>query len=378
MIQLLSDKLGYYRVGDLKFYSKLEAIEAMQKTGIHLHWDFNETAFSCYDWTVEPTETISELYKQRAEQLRAQYDYIVLFWSGGADSETVLRSFLDNDIKMDEIVTYSNYDASKNKMDFMNGELFYRTIPKAEKLKYDYPWMKFRILEVSEMTNDSFVDNKFDWIYNMNMFFTPNHVARIDMHKKVKEWADIIDSGKKLCVLWGHDKPRILHENDKFSLRFIDLVDNGPNVDSISGKNPYTDELFYWTPDLPKLVIKQAHIVMKFLKQTHSSPFISKAKSDIAYIVRNGEKHWLSSEGLHNIIYPNWRPEGLDSGKPASILLSPRDNWFFNSDSLNQSKDIWSMGIDKLFKTIPDYWKNDPHDFSKGLKACWSKDYYLE
>jgi hypothetical protein len=34
-----------YRLGDLKFYSKLEAIEMHAKTGVHLHWDFNEAAF---------------------------------------------------------------------------------------------------------------------------------------------------------------------------------------------------------------------------------------------------------------------------------------------------------------------------------------------
>jgi hypothetical protein len=83
------DKLGCYRVGDLKFYSKLQAIEYMQKTGVHLHWDFNEAVFSSYDWTMEPQETILELYRQRAQQLRDRYDYIALFWSGGADSETV-------------------------------------------------------------------------------------------------------------------------------------------------------------------------------------------------------------------------------------------------------------------------------------------------
>ena len=145
------DKLGVYRVGDLKFYSKLEAIEYMQKTGVHLHWDFNEAVFSSYDWTVEPQETILELYRQRAQQLRDQYDYIALFWSGGADSETVRKSFTDNDIKLDEIVTYCSYQGSDDKTDLMNSELFFRTIPQAEQLKYDFPEMKFRILDQSSM-----------------------------------------------------------------------------------------------------------------------------------------------------------------------------------------------------------------------------------
>ena len=35
------DPLGCYRVGDLKFYSKLDAIDAMQKTKIHLQFPVN-------------------------------------------------------------------------------------------------------------------------------------------------------------------------------------------------------------------------------------------------------------------------------------------------------------------------------------------------
>jgi hypothetical protein len=83
----LTDRLGCYRVGDLKFYSKLEAIETMQQTGIHLHWDFNEAVFGCYNWKQEPVDSLSDLYRRRAQQLRDQYDYIVLCYSGGADSD---------------------------------------------------------------------------------------------------------------------------------------------------------------------------------------------------------------------------------------------------------------------------------------------------
>jgi len=378
---MTQDKLGCYRVGDLKFYSKLEAIEAMQRTGIHLHWDFNEAAFNCYDWTIEPTEDLAELYRSRAQQLRDQYDYIVLFWSGGADSDTVLHSFLNNDIKIDEIVTYSNYQASGDKTDFMNSELFFRTIPKAKLLNDRYPWMKFRVLDTSNMTMDVFLDPKlkFDWIYNMNMIFSPNAIARDRIGYKVKEWADLITSGKKLCVLWGIDKPRLVHENNKFSLRFIDIFDNGPKVSSMTGENEYIDELFYWTPDLPKIAIKQAHMIKNYMNANLlTSPFISTKKSDLVFKVHNDTKYWLSNHGVHKIIYPGWDINTFDAGKPASIIYSPRDTWFFNSEDSNISKQIWSMGLDKLFKTVPDYWKNNPNDISAGLKACWSIDYYLE
>jgi hypothetical protein len=376
---MFQDKLGVYRVGDLKFHSKLEAIEMHAKTGIHPHWDFNEAVFSSYDWTVEPTENILELYRQRAQQLRDKYDYIVLFWSGGSDSETVLQSFVDNDIKLDEIATYSNYEATGDRKDFLNAEVFEVSMPRAAQLKELYPWMKHRVIDISQQTIDVFAENKLDWIYNMNMFFTPNCVAKDGLYLKIKEWRDIIESGKKFCILWGHDKPRIIHENNRFSFRFMDLIDNGPNVKGIAGTNPYTDELFFWTPDMPKIVIKQSHLIKSYLNANLStSPFVSFVKSDLAYKTVNGKKHWLSNHGVHSVIYPNWPIDTFSVGKPPSIIASPRDTWFVTSEESNTSRRIWQTGVDKLFKMLPDYWKNNPADIMAGLKACISKDYYLE
>jgi hypothetical protein len=375
---MFQDKLGVYQVGDLKFHSKLEAIEMHAKTGIHPHWDFNEAVFSSYDWTIEPSENILELYRQRAQQLRDEYDYIALFWSGGADSETVLQSFIDNDIKLDEIVTYSNYAATGDRKDFLNAEVFEVSVPRAEEVKQQCPWMVHRVIDISQNTFDVFQEDKFDWIYNMNMFFTPNHIARDGLHKKIKDWADIINSGKKFCVLWGHDKPRIIHEDNRFSFRFIDLIDNGPNVKGIAGTNPYTDELFYWSPDLPKIVIKQSHLIKNYMTLFPDSMHISTTSSDLAYRTINNKKHWLSNHGVHSVIYPKWKTDTFTVGKPPSIIVSPRDSWFFNVEDSNLSKQIWKMGVDKLFKMLPDYWKNNPSNISAGLKACWSKDYYLE
>ena len=374
------DKLGVYRVGDLKFYSKLEAIEYMQKTGIHLHWDFNEAVFSSYNWTVEPEETILELYKQRAQQLRDQYDYIALFWSGGADSETVRKSFTDNDIKLDEIVTYCSYQGSDNKMDLMNSELFFRTIPQAEQLRYDFPEMKFRILDQSNMFFEYFnKETKFDWIYNINMMLTPNHIVRDSIGLKIKEWADIIYSGKKLCILWGHDKPRIFHENNRFSFKFIDIIDNGPKVKSIAGLEPYSDELFFWTPDSPKILIKQSHLIKNYLNlYSLNSQFVGVDSTGLAYKTHNGVKHWINTHGVHSIIYPSWNINTFDAGKPKSPIVSPRDQWFFELEEDNLARKIWLAGINQVDQLLPDYWKNDPLDFSKGIKACWSKEYFLE
>jgi hypothetical protein len=128
------DKMGVYRVGDLSFHSKLEAIEMHAKTGIHPHWDFNEAVFSSYDWTKEPDASILELYRQRAQQLRDQYDYVILNYSSGADSQTVLDAFINNDIKLDEVVSFVNYRATADNNNVQNKEIVEVAIPTIKRL----------------------------------------------------------------------------------------------------------------------------------------------------------------------------------------------------------------------------------------------------
>ena len=102
---------GYYQVGNYRTFSKLEAIEIEQATGETVHWNFNDEVYSCYDWTKEPepNTSISEFYRRRAQQLRDKYEYLVLMYSGGPDSQVILDTCLGNNIHIDEIVNVNSY-----------------------------------------------------------------------------------------------------------------------------------------------------------------------------------------------------------------------------------------------------------------------------
>jgi len=370
------DKLGVYCVGDFKFYSKLEAIEAMSRTGIHLHWDFNEAVFDSYDWTVEPKESLLELYRRRAQQLRDKYDYIILTYSGGADSTTVLESFINNDIKLDEVVSYVNHDRDS----FLSAEIYQAAIPKFEELKTKNPHVKFRLLDMTELELEHFGinENKFSWIYEMNAYINPNNASRIGVGMKIKEWADMIHAGKNVCILTALDKPRIIQVDGKFVFRFIDFIDCAATASSMAGSQPWTDELFYWTPDLPEIMIKQGHIIKNYLAgDVTTLPFVSLYKSDLAYKEYQGKKYWLSNHGVHRLIYPNWDIDTFTVGKGHSVLFTQRDTWFFNLQTEHEVRKNWATGLDQLWKILPDYWKNNPDSMYDGIKACWSKDYIL-
>jgi hypothetical protein len=149
------DKLGYYCVGDAKFYSKLEAIEHMTKTGSHLHWNFNEAVFSAYDWKSEPAESLGELYRRRAQQLRDQYDYVVLCYSGGSDSDNILHSFVDNDIRIDEVVSMINVEATGDRDSWLNEEIYKTAAPIVEELQKRQNF-RYRVVDLTPMQIDFF------------------------------------------------------------------------------------------------------------------------------------------------------------------------------------------------------------------------------
>lgn len=377
------NKLGVYRVGELAFYSKLEAIEMHSKTGIHPHWDFNESVFSSHRWDREPAESLPELYRQRAQQLRDSYDYLVLMYSGGADSTNMLDSFLMNDIPVDEIASFTNFVATGDRDSYLNAEIWRVAIPNLENLKQKHPWIKHRILDLTDMALNYFSQQqaKFDWIYELNSCVSPNHACRESLALKVPEWRKQIEQGKKLAIVWGSDKPRIRqHEDGRFSFHFVDIIDSAGTRKSMEGLLPYTDELFYWTPDLPKIVIKQSHVVKNFLASVdvQKSPWITRSNSGLANVHGVHGVHWLNAHGLHTLIYPTWDINTFTLGKVPSVIFTYRDSWFFDMINMEEIKRQWRIGLEHWWRTLPNYWRNDPCDISKGIKCCISKDYFLQ
>ena len=376
------DAYGFYRVHDLKFYSKFEAISCMEKTGVHLHWDFSEEIYSSYNWKQEPKESLTELYRRRAQQLRDQYDHLVLFFSGGADSNNILNSFVNNDIRLDEVVSMVNYDATGNRLNNMNAEIFNVAAQKIKEVQETHSYLKHTIVDICQRTSDWW-ENPLtsDWMYYINNAINPSNVAKTNYLDMSPEWQKMTHQGKKIGFIYGIDKPRVHQcEDGTYIFRFIDFIDSAVAARQQSLNREWDNpELFYWTPDMPEIVIKQAHIIKNYLKIANKNDmWLSPEKSDLAYKLINGQKFWLSTAGIHTLIYPNWKWVPF-TFKPISPVFGHRDTWFHNLNKLNPDPGYqrYKNGLHKRFQVTPDYWKNDPNDLSKGYKLSWSKEYNL-
>jgi hypothetical protein len=376
------DKFGYYQVGDLKTYRKFEAVEAQVKTNQPLQWNFNQEIYSSYNWAVEPTESLSELYRERAQQLRDQYDYLVLWFSGGADSKNILDAFVKNNIKLDEVASYVNYDATGDKSNFLNAEIYHLVPGMIVQAKETQPWLKHTVIDLTKITMDFFNESssKFDWIYDVNSFVNPNTAARRDIKLKVPHWTDMFNSGKRVGFIYGTDKPRINGINGKYYFKFVDMIDNTINVNSQSANNAWEfNELFYWSPDCPRIVIKQGHVVKHYLKTaTAMSEFLVNHHLPVSTVSTtiDNKLYWLTTTGLHTLIYPHWTPVPYQY-KPPSVLFSPRDQWLFDLSDSDSAKSAWRIGLEQRWKATPDSMKRDIADISKGFKNLLSIPYCL-
>jgi hypothetical protein len=117
MIRPAHEQLPKWQCQDKVFRSKfLASVYATQiKQPVSFH--FNDDILSELDWATEPPHDIDHYYKLRAESLRDQYDYIVLMYSGGADSHNILMSFVRQGLHIDEIVVNTMHKQVKNSVD---------------------------------------------------------------------------------------------------------------------------------------------------------------------------------------------------------------------------------------------------------------------
>jgi hypothetical protein len=370
----VSDQFGYYRVANKKYYNKVEAIHEQQRTGVHLTFHYHDELYSALDWTQEPNETLPELYRARAEQLRSKYDYLVLCFSGGADSHNILTTFVDNDIKLDEIMMYHCLSTNPHEVK-TNSEIRLVAGPALESIKYQIPETKIRYIDYSQnvidyFTNDPDVDRA---VLDCWGQFCPSGITLRKPHELHPDYLDIINSGKKIAFIIGYEKPRVWKVDGRWCFRFMDM-----NNALLTYGTDHPIECFYWNTDVPKILIKQAHIIKRYMELSGpGSPFITTEHTGFACRPHGNQTLWLNNHGVHTLIYPTWDINTYSAGKDTFRIMPGRDSWFWK-DEHNSVRNKWHSLMEQWWTGIPDYWKNNPADMRAMTKHSWSIPYYLE
>lgn len=372
-------KLGVYYVGNYPraIHNKLQALEFASKVNQSVRWDFNSSVYNSIDWSVEPQISIDTLYLLRARQLRDRYDYLVLNFSGGSDSTNILYTFLKNNIHIDEIIVrhpetgIKNVTTNTQNKDSTNqiSEFDYAVIPRLKWVKDNFPTIKITIHDYFDsMVNETIDDS---WIYAAREFFHPGVIKRYS-NLSMRSQLSMYDRGKTVGVIYGIDKPLLEYRDGKYYAYFIDICPNVV-VSEVADYTNITTELFYWTPDLPEIVVKQAHMVRHWVEanpqfQSLLSPNRVHNSKNISIIER-------SVTGP--VVYPSVEHEIFQGNKIDNAILSAHDSWFWNNHMDTSIASVWRAGIEQLKKKVPNYIRYDTQGQISGVTLFKSSFYKL-
>jgi hypothetical protein len=270
---MIKTDIGYYKVGDQIFDNKIDAITYAQQNNNEVDWYFFDEIFNKTNWEVEPESSLPELYRIRAIQIRESYDYIIVFCSGGADSNNVIRTFLDNNIHVDEVIGIApesglnNWLYNRDNLSEENtiSEIKYAMFPLFKEIASKNPNIK---LTINDYFEDILKYNSEEWLFDSCGNIVTVLTSQFTNVTKFKHIDKLIHQGKRIGLVYGTDKPIIRIDQNEKDLYFI-LSDSGTNYLNLPSNRKFSNVdrvLFYWTPNLPDLMVKQAHIVGKLIQ----------------------------------------------------------------------------------------------------------------
>jgi hypothetical protein len=256
----LLENVWYYDEKNRIYPKRFDAIKSKRRC----HWYYHDDYFRKHDWSKEPQETLSELYRLRAEQIRKDYDYIVLCYSGGIDSTNMLETFYYNNIHIDEILTVGalNEDPERYSDFNKNGDLYHNV---------------FSTLNSMNLTNTKITIMDYTKYYDNLDNFTAIKKYGTDYFKYFGSYASVhtlfwhdvdkfLNTKRRTAYLFGIEKPIFKYEglDDQYKFFFLD-----DSFDSYANRYEFENGRrlsFYSDPNdlCIKIMSKQHHMIRNY------------------------------------------------------------------------------------------------------------------
>jgi hypothetical protein len=331
----------YYDIEGNVYPTQLDAVASNKPCLLY----FYDREFIQVDWKTSPSENLDTLYKLRAQQIRDEYDYVIVCYSGGRDSLNILETFYYNNIHIDEIVVVGalSQDPESGSDANHNGDLYHNVFPTLNSMSL--PNTKITIVDYTTFfrnPNDFTLINKYgnEWTKHIGGFKSVHNLFWYDFKKFVGK-----DNNKKTAYLVGSDKTRVFYDKQSSYVKVSDLAVNDYGANYFDEN--FTRLNFYTSPEksATDIMRKQAHI-MKMFRNIHISDSIS----------------------LQNKLYYNLKnPITFESKKSIYTTVSARDKFMLNATN-SEMYDMFIEGI----KTINKYGS------STKKYGFFTRPYYIE
>lgn len=374
---------GYYTVGDQVFNNKIATLHAATKARkipvFHLH----DEIFDKIPWTLPTHLPIEQLYKERAQEIRDQYDYVSLSFSGGADSWNALNSFLSNDIHIEEVYTKFALEGPRKYIDpnpiIKNATNFTSEYEYAVKPVLDYIEKKFPKIKIvfKDLTQDYYDEVTEDQLIRTgSMTFSGLSVARCANSLGT----DVDFMTKKVTSVRGGGKLQMYLENGKFYIYFSDVeawpVDSDPH---------FSIEHFYLGKNCGELIRTQAHLVMNFFKANPQYQYLIERKSretspgvfeTVAFRNVDDEAQRIYDHIVKLVCYPRWNTNTFQAGKNTNVIMErEEDFWILRENP--KSVQSWKWCVNQWLKDIDPLAFRTVEDGKWAVKTIISKPYLI-
>jgi hypothetical protein len=315
---------------------------------------------------------LKTLYKERAQQLRDNYDELILYYSGGADSHNILQTFLQNNIKLDYVFVrwpykmldkgiYRPNDADTGANNFVS-EWDFVIKPDLEYLKSHHPEIK--------IITDDWLDRADPNLYNDSLFSTQNHMHSAVNFLRMQSYSNteiqLLDQGKRVAAIWGTDKPYLRKNPNNSRVEFYfrdDCIQNAVPINSDANNIEY----FYWTPDMPILSYEMAYQLFLWFK----------ARPDKIQFINTKNHYSICSEIVKDVCYPYWDFKRFQAGKPLGFRKD-KDFWFYDHSEFSPLVDRWQYYYQSQLDNInKDYLTLDNDSNPISYKWFASPGYYI-
>lgn len=376
---LLNDvdtKNGYYLYNGKPYYDRKDAFDDMLKNEDYdgvLQFYFNDDAYEKVNWFEPIHNSLSDLYKIRALNLRQKYDYLILSFSGGSDSTQMLMTFLKNKIFVDEIQIY-HHEKAISKLDrnimlqdyelkqFLEYE--YSALPMLKVVKQLSPNTKITSLDMSDYIHDQIMSQKLENIGLNDKNITSisavvSKIPRFTTFYAIKHNEKTINR-TNVGFIRGLEKPTLrLTEHNRLYHRFFDVSYHGIQAFNKGALDKFMSiENFYWTPDLPHITLKQVQVIRHELETNKGfyQEFLKIQKQIDSFHKKNviGHSPAFMLERMYNkLIYPDWNLNTFVAGKPRVInpeykLATIAMGEHKAQDVLNEYRDYKLKKYDKI------------------------------
>lgn len=387
----MASKLGNYLVNGIPFTSKVQAFVYANPTKLDVSWWFYDQQWKNANWSIEPEISLSFLYKQRAQQIRDEYDYIAVMYSGGADSTNVVYSFLNNNIHIDEVIAGAPISGIKNLKLHTNtthpsnmiSETEYAQLPGLKEIHQKDSRIKITIHDYFE---DMVNLKSQEWLYGLSHWLNPSVVRhRLEKFDHLKKLAE---EGKKVAILYGIDKPSVTRS--KTGNLYCVIPDNsinflGPHFDR--EYNNVDTVLFYFAPDYPILLVKEVWEIIKFFYRPGNEDIRNKW---FWHFDRQEKDPHLRASMYQRLIVPTIYPDisnvmknKFQAAKSSLGFMgnSEIDSWVYQLHNKERFMDMWNVDSNGLLKFLDKKYLNPVTGFKtfiKGWKICHESQLILK